>query len=383
MSDVGTPKVTGDQLTAAQHTPFLQQVEAIITDAGGSLVQTDIEQYRQGIASYAGVSTFYTDSGIVNNYVLTPQGNFRSPIDSPSNWNGLMVRFRPLNANTGASTVNLAGLNGGTPIEIVRENGDVLQDGDLSTDKDVMMRYDLALGKFFLVGSSILENITGVIGGFATNTPTLQYLSATSINYLSGYFTFDDLSGTGFIPSTGTVDFTINGLDGLDIGGVAPSTTYHIFCIFNPTTLAVGAIASISLSSPTLPAGFTKKRRIASLITDGSANIIQAQYFPQRDGGYYCYYNAPILDEDLGSSISQERTHTLTIPSDIETRAFLNVAIGTGGGVAYFYIYHPDLTELTPSDTVSPLASIREADFGNVVQLDCRIATLGFYDGNF
>ena len=148
MSNVGTPKTDGlSQMTGVQHTPFLQQVESLITDAGGTLIESDSIQYRQAVNSYASISDFYIDTGSVNAYVLNPQGNFKTPIDSPANWNGMLIRFRAITTNTATATVNFAGLNGGVPINIVNESENPLSGGEIKTDRDTYLRYNLVYGR--------------------------------------------------------------------------------------------------------------------------------------------------------------------------------------------------------------------------------------------
>jgi hypothetical protein len=77
---------------------------------------------------------------------------------------------------------------------------------------------------------------------------------------------------------------------GLDTGTVANDTTYHCYAIYNPTTLASDFILTATYGSPTMPSGYTKKKWVMAVLTDGSANIIpfkQDGKFIQ--GGLQCY----------------------------------------------------------------------------------------------
>ena len=98
------------------------------------------------------------------------------------------------------------------------------------------------------------------------------------IDFTAGVFDFDDGSGQAVSNAlTKRIDATWsagNNQGGLDTGTVAVDNTYHCFAIYNPTTETSDFLFSISLASPTLPSGYTKKKRVASILTDGSANII-------------------------------------------------------------------------------------------------------------
>jgi len=71
-----------------------------------------------------------------------------------------------------------------------------------------------------------------------------------------------------------TVDITNIGVkNGLDTGSEALNTWYYIWAIKDPTTPEVAGLLSASSTSPTLPAGFTKKRLIGAVKNDGASNF--------------------------------------------------------------------------------------------------------------
>jgi len=73
----------------------------------------------------------------------------------------------------------------------------------------------------------------------------------------------------------------------LDTGTLAASTWYYIWSVYNGTTL--GAVASLSKTSPTVPTNFTggAMRLIGAFITDSSAHFL-----PMRQFGNQVFYNA-------------------------------------------------------------------------------------------
>ena len=78
-----------------------------------------------------------------------------------------------------------------------------------------------------------------------------------------------NMNSTGSI----TVSMTVAGLNGLDTGAEAPSTWYYIWLIYNPSTLVYGGLISLSSTSPTMPAGYTKKRRVGVTYNNSSSNF--------------------------------------------------------------------------------------------------------------
>lgn len=59
----------------------------------------------------------------------------------------------------------------------------------------------------------------------------------------------------------------------LDTGARANSTWYHVWAIMKDSDNSGDFLFSLSASAPTMPAGYTYKRRIGSVLTDGSGNI--------------------------------------------------------------------------------------------------------------
>lgn len=77
-------------------------------------------------------------------------------------------------------------------------------------------------------------------------------------------------------PSTITINSTVTGLNGCDIGTRAANTGYYIWLISNGTTL--GAILhAINTTAPTMPAGYTFKKLIGWTRTDGSSNFYRVR----------------------------------------------------------------------------------------------------------
>lgn len=102
-----TGKITGSTLTAAEWNQLPQEVQNVITALGITLGSGDLNQLGKAIAGYIANGTFYTDSGVVDAYVLAVVGS-KQPATAYTD--GFEVSFVTANPNTGASTVNVAGL---------------------------------------------------------------------------------------------------------------------------------------------------------------------------------------------------------------------------------------------------------------------------------
>ena len=144
------------------------------------------------------------------------------------------------------------------------------------------------------------------------------------IDFTAGNFDFDDQSGQATLSAiTKQIDAAWaegTNAGGLDTGTVAADTFYYLFAIYNPTTQTSDALFSASKTSPTLPSGYTKKKYIAALYTDGSANI-QSGSYTFSDSGYRFRYSTRILDLNKTSGLSTSSRSAETISSPPHTVA--------------------------------------------------------------
>lgn len=68
-----------------------------------------------------------------------------------------------------------------------------------------------------------------------------------------------------------TIDATGSGANGIDTGSLAASTMYYVWVIWNGTTTA--GLVSTSSTAPTLPTGYTHKRLVGEVYSDGSVHF--------------------------------------------------------------------------------------------------------------
>lgn len=97
----------------------------------------------------------------------------------------------------------------------------------------------------------------------------------------------------------------------LDTGSISDNTAYYLFIINNPSTGAMDFLMSLNSSSPTMPTGYTKKRRIGVLATGDysgssvfyvSSHIEKAKVCAHLTGSYnLTYANDDTYEPILGT----------------------------------------------------------------------------------
>lgn len=140
-------KITGGTLTATEWNEVPSEIQAVIEGINQTLTSGDLNQLGKAIAGYAANGTFYVESGVADAYLLSVVGSKQR---APTLTNGFTINFVAGNSNTGASTINVAGLG----VKNLKTKGgdslpaEYLQQGDL-----VAARFD---GVSFIVakGSS-------------------------------------------------------------------------------------------------------------------------------------------------------------------------------------------------------------------------------------
>ena len=141
---------------------------------------------------------------------------------------------------------------------------------------------------------------------------------------------------------------------GDDAGGLSSSLTlsadtwYHVHAIIVSGSADIGFDTSVTAANLVTDHSATAYRRIGSVLTDGSSNIIQFQQF-----GDEFIFDSKISNLSSGSPGTTRLTQTVTAPLGIETRAILGiiaVVAGSNNGVR-FTITHPDATDSLPDTT--------------------------------
>lgn len=164
-------KITGGLLTAAEWNELPSEVQNIIEQTGQTLSALDLNQLGKGVAGYSAYGDFYDDTGAVNAYVLTVIGTKQAPT---AYVDGFRVRFVTDNTNTGASTINVAGL-GVKAIEKV-SSGAIIA-GTLNAGEITELTYILARDVFvanITASTGDASTLNGQNGAFYQNADNLN-----------------------------------------------------------------------------------------------------------------------------------------------------------------------------------------------------------------
>lgn len=139
-------KSTGDSYTANEfNNGSNTELQNVVADTNQTFSTPNQKQLIQGIGRIAACAFTYTDSGAANAYVLTPL-NTQFTISTLTN--GMIVGFNPTNTNTGASTVNVAGLG---IRNIVDTTGAAINANDLKAGEFSLLLYSQSADNFTLL----------------------------------------------------------------------------------------------------------------------------------------------------------------------------------------------------------------------------------------
>lgn len=148
---------------------------------------------------------------------------------------------------------------------------------------------------------------------------------------------------------------------GLDAGSKASGTWYAIYVIKNVTSGAVDVLFSLSATSPVLPSGYTVKRRIGWIRTDGSSNIIQ---YTQRSGQFY--WNTSASDVS-GTVTTTAALYTLSVPPSSNSDPIYANILANGGNTSsnyYIRISSPFRDDESPSNGNAQLTMVLPTNSG-------------------
>ncbi len=393
-------KSTGNSVNATEYNNIVRGMLNSIENSGQISDATNT-QVSKALANYAAVSTFYTDSGIVNAYILNSINNFEG---LSKLINGAEARVRVGNTNTGAATANV---NGSGVKNITLPDGTTaLTGGEISSTQDTTLRYDLS-NDVWVMTLGIEATATSIGNIFLPKQITISSGTDTAhdIDFTAGNFIFSDGGGQAITSAlTKQIDATFavgNNAGGLaDALTVANNTTYHIFALssadgattdygFDTSLIAANLLADAAVIS----AGLTKFKRIASLRTDGSANIRNGTYDFRRDGGYTFNYNTKILDFNVFATGISKTSRTLSIPAGIHVMPLFQFYTDGSGRTLFFSYNENDSTPTqlnghftdTPSvasDVFSQFMSnlTQQIDMRSEVNGNMTIYTIGWVD---
>lgn len=215
----GVSAATGSQTTPAPDSGFVGLYVVTVAYGQTTITAGNISQYSaapllpSGLlpAHQSGALSYASDTGAANVYAAAYTPAITSLVD------GMVLRFKAANANTGASTFNPNGL-GAKPI--VGGAHAALQGGEIVVNSDVWLQYNSSIGS----GSWVMVDSTG---GAMQTAPATQSQHAMqlgqAIGRLIGVKVFT-ASGT-YTRSPGVNSALIKLVGGGGAGGGSPATT--------------------------------------------------------------------------------------------------------------------------------------------------------------
>ena len=162
----------------------------------------------------------------------------------------------------------------------------------------------------------------------------MSYTSATAIALATGQARDSTNVNDITLSSTAAISTAVTGAGGLDQGAIAASVFYYVFVIGSSLEAASTAgMISLSSTAPALPSNYDMFRRVGTILTDGSKNILKFYTYGSGQGKQFFYDVAIATDITSGSSATYADVNiTASIPA-IATLANLNVVFTpTGAG---------------------------------------------------
>lgn len=233
-------------------------------------------------------------------------------------------------------------------------NAELAQKADLNGNTAQVFNVADAVTSTEAVNKGQLDSAIAGINSFATldtsNMPTLANNATTpntKIDFGAG-FCWDDTLIKKIVSTVMTkrldAIFTAGtGNGGLDTGLKTINTWYHCFAIAKADGTS-DFLFSKSVLSPIMPTDYIYKRRIGSVKTDTSGNIIK---FVQRGGTFY--WKDPITDvvaTDLGTT---QVSYNLSIPAVSGITCIFTYLTYKQNGASELYFYSPLINFQTAS----------------------------------
>jgi hypothetical protein len=390
----------GDVLPATDFNAEKNELQNTVTSSDQTLdpeggPDTDLNQLSKAIAAYANAGATYTDSGTADAYVLGIATNLKTV---PEYLDNMAIIFKAGNSNAGASTVNVNSLG---VKDLQYSDGQALIANEVVSGEYVIAVYNLSDDRFEVVNArrgvdrGKISGLRLVNGTDTDHDIDIQVGTARdSLNEFTMTLASVMTKQIDAAWSAGTNQ------GGMFTGSVANDTWYHTFIIRKDSDGSIDAGFDTSITAANIPAGYTAYKRVGSVLTDGSANILQFVDIELSGGSVRRGWKSPILDLDTGGAGPTPVNVTVSTPPGIKSIAHFNISASTGGAANTWYISDPDITDQAPSSTAAPLATISvDSTLATVSQADVvtndnpevryrsvassttlKIATLGYTD---
>lgn len=226
--------------------------------------------------------------------------------------------------------------------------------------------------------NSLIVLPRGYISGLAlsnnaTNPTTQIDIAAGKARSLSGV---NDLSiasvFTKTLQATGAWAAG-TGNNGLFSGARAANTWYHVFLIRNTTTGATDAGFDVSTIAANIPAGYSDYRRIGSVLTDGSSNILA--FIQTRNVIQWASLRTDLSVSAPGATAA---LFTASVPPGIKARVMFNASLFTSSGTQDDLLFtDPDTVADASTATTAQVVVTAVANSRQNCYIECLSNTSG------
>jgi hypothetical protein len=318
----------------------------------------------------------YSDTGTADNYQLASITG--STVNEYTD--GMVVIFRPLNTNTGASVVQIESL-GTRPVTYY--DGTPLQSGVLLAARHAQLVYDNSNSRFNVVG---VDPSVSLVGG-NNISGLVPRNSGADVDH-------DMVFGTGAArAANASIDIALTGelikqLDapwavGNDAGGRFSGTldidqTNHLYLISKSSTGEVDCGCSTLIDpTPELPSGYDVYKRVFSIKTDGSGNIRPFRAYEIAGGALDVDYLPRFVAESFTGSVPVGRqTFTLDVPAGISPLVKMSASLEHDTTTTKYILVMSTDEILTP-DNQAYTVEINSGNTGDTTQFECFADTNG------
>ncbi|WP_454812189.1 hypothetical protein [Labrys neptuniae] len=213
---------------------------------------------------------------------------------------------------------------------------------------------------------------TGTLNGL-----TLSQASTTSVGIAAGGCANEDGGAAynmalGIAITKGLGAWTAGtGNGGLDTGSVAATTWYHVHLIRKDSDGSSDVLLSISATAPMMPAGYTARRRIGAIRTNGSS-----QMMPFVQVGDQFLWDIPVADALSAVSSTSAQLVALSVPPAINAEAEIEFS-AESTTFGYVLVSSPLTSDQAPSSTAAPYFTVIAASAGSRGYARLRIRTNG------
>ncbi len=344
---------------------FVESTYQTLDGEGGP--DTDLNMQGKAVSLVAGAGDFYADSGAANAYVLTRSTTIKA---IPSYRDGLRISFIAGNTNSGASTVNVSTLG---VKNITLPDGTALTGGEIIAGNYIECRYDLSNDRFHIVVATIALPKGYIDGLILSNEAgdTDHDIEVSPGVCRSDANDLDMAITTAWIKQIDVV-WAVGTGNGGRASGVALSvdTWYHFFEIGKADGSAVDFGFDTDVDAVNLLAdasGYTSYRRLGSVLTDGSSNILG---FIQTGGDFR--FNLRITDYSAAAAATSRQTVTLTVPIDVPIMAKIKLSY-QDASITHLRLFEVGETDVSP--TTNALDDLTADTNSQVVSTEMEIKT--------